>query len=109
MAVPPVAARDARFAPCRLGPSPPSELTCHCSRGCTKAGAKILQKIAQNLAANLFRSRFFTQPLSCSSPIARFGQHVKIVQLTIGDEVKVQLALEHADIQVSSGNVRFWG
>jgi hypothetical protein len=64
----------------------------------------------QNSAANLFRSRrFFTQPLSCSSPIARFGQHVKIVQLTIGDEEKVQLALEHADIQVSSGNVRFWG
>jgi hypothetical protein len=54
----------------------------------------------QNSAANLFRSRrFFTQPLSCSSPI-RFGQHVKIVQLTIGDEEKVQLALEHADIQV---------
>jgi hypothetical protein len=59
----------------------------------------------QNSAANLFRSRFFTQPLSCSSPIARFGQHVKIVQLTIGDEEKVQLALEHADIQVPSGNV----
>ena len=40
----------------------------------------------QNSAANLFRARrFFTQPLSCSSPIARFGQHVKIVQLTIGD------------------------
>src|SRR5215469_7225167 len=65
MAVPPVAARDARFAPCRLGPSPPSEIICHRSRGCIKAGAKILQKIAQNPAANLIRaSRFFTQPLT---------------------------------------------
>ena len=65
MAVPPVAARDARFAPCRLGPSPPSEIICHRVGGCIKAGAKILQKIAQNPAANLIRAfRFFTQPLT---------------------------------------------
>jgi hypothetical protein len=63
----------------------------------------------QNSAANLFRSRrFFTQPLR-AAPIARFGQHVKIVQLTIGNEEKWQLALERADIQVSPVNVRLWG
>ena len=59
-------------------PLSPSEITCHRSRGCIRAGAKILQKIVQNSAADLFPARrFFTQPLSCSSPSARFGQHVK--------------------------------
>jgi hypothetical protein len=43
--------RDLRLA-C-LGPSSPSEITCHRSRGCIKAGAEIFQKIAPNLAAKI--------------------------------------------------------
>jgi hypothetical protein len=50
---PPVAARDARFAP-RL-PWPHRELTCHRSRGCIKAGTEILERLSANSAAGLIR------------------------------------------------------
>jgi len=53
---PPVAARDARFAPRLPWPPSPSELTCHRSRGCIKAGAQILQKSARE---------FDSEPHSC--------------------------------------------
>jgi hypothetical protein len=52
---PPVAARDARFASCLLWPPSPSEITCHRSRGCIKAGAEIFKRLLTNSAAGLIR------------------------------------------------------